>query len=139
MSRPRGREAAFQILFSSEFQEIDLSAALQAYEGAHGELPPASRVFAQELLDGILGNREALDRAIEEVSEHWRIDRMGRVERTALRLGAFEILHRDDVPDPVAIDCAVELAKKYGGDEAAGFANGILDAVMRRKGGAPAA
>jgi N utilization substance protein B len=133
MSRPRGREAAFRILFAAEFQDEPSAAALAAYEGIHGVLPEAGRRYALDLLDGVAGARAEIDREIEATSEHWRLDRMGRVERTALRLGAFEILRRDDVPDPVAIDCAVELAKVYGGQEAAAFVNGILDALMRRK------
>lgn len=133
MSRPRGREAAFRILFSAEFQEIDPAAALEAYQRVHGRLPPAAAAFAADLLAGVTARRADLDREIEALSEHWRIDRMGRVERTALRLGGFEILHRPDVPDPVAIDCAVELAKVHGGEEAGGFVNGILDALMRKK------
>jgi transcription antitermination protein NusB len=91
--------------------------------------------FARELVEGVDSHREELDRLISENAVGWAIDRIAPLERAILRVAIFEILHRPDVPDEVAIDEAVETAKVYSGAEAPGFVNGILGGVMKRLSG----
>lgn len=101
--------------------------------------PPAGIVdFAKELVLGIWKNREALDRIIGKSSLNWRLERMSYVDRNILRIGAFELLHKEDIPPKVSIDEAVELGKRFGTEESGAFINGILDNIYDTvKGGSP--
>jgi len=83
--------------------------------------------FALELVRGVLDFREEIDKRIRSLSEHWRLERMSIVDRNILRLGAYEVLYRPDIPPKVTIDEAVELAKEYGDEKSGSFVNGILD------------
>jgi N utilization substance protein B len=87
--------------------------------------------FTHDLVDGALEFREELDALIARYAHGWTIDRIAPLERNILRVALFEMLHRTDVPDEVAIDEAVEAAKELCAAEAAGFVNGILGAVKR--------
>ena len=87
--------------------------------------------FTRELVDGVLREREALDELIARHASGWTLDRIAPLERSILRVALYEMLHRPDIPDEVAIDEAVEAAKELCAAEAAGFVNGILGAVER--------
>ena len=87
--------------------------------------------FTRELLEGTQREREALDELISGHSVGWTLDRIAPLERNILRVALFELLHRPDVPDEVAIDEAVEAAKELCSSEAPSFVNGILGAVQR--------
>jgi N utilization substance protein B len=87
--------------------------------------------FTRELTDGVLRDRDELDVLIERHSVGWTLDRIAPLERSILRVALYEMLHRPDVPDEVAIDEAVEAAKELCAAEASGFVNGILGAVKR--------
>ena len=93
-------------------------------------VPPESRAYAAELVRGVYREREALDARIQSVSSRWRVDRMARVDRNILRMGAFELLHRaGEVPRTVAINEALEVAKTFGTAESSAFINGLLDRI----------
>ena len=85
--------------------------------------------FTRELIDGVLHHQDELDALIERYARGWSLDRIAPLERSILRLALYEMLHRPDVPDEVAIDEAVEAAKELCAAEAPGFVNGILGAV----------
>ena len=89
--------------------------------------------FTRELVDGTLAQRESLDALIERHATGWTLDRIAPLERNILRVALFEMLHRTDVPDEVAIDEAVEAAKELCGADAPGFVTGILGAVERER------
>jgi N utilization substance protein B len=89
--------------------------------------------FALELMQGALTFRETIDQRLSALSEHWRLERMSMVDRNILRLGAYEILFRSDIPPKVSIDEAVELAKEYGDEKSGGFVNGILDTLAEQR------
>jgi N utilization substance protein B len=93
-----------------------------------GELDP----YAQELVDGVAAEAEGLDARIDDASSEWSVDRLGALERNALRIALFE-LDRGDVPLEAAIDEAVSLAKRYSSEEAGRLVNGILGRVVREK------
>jgi N utilization substance protein B len=107
--------------------------ALNAYWG-HLEGPAAGRAYGDELVRGVMAARDKIDDAIRAANPVWRIERMARVDRNILRVAAFEMLHRDDVPAHVAIDEAVELAKRFGTEDSPAFVNGTLDKVARANG-----
>ena len=94
-------------------------------------LPKDASPFTRELVDGTLAHQDELDALIERYAHNWTLDRIAPLERSILRVALYEILHRTDVPDEVAIDEAVEAAKELCAAEAPGFVNGILGAVVK--------
>ncbi len=134
-SRRLGREIAFQTLYSINFGEkIDPVLAKRAYKNFFEDRKQTpydvkGHEFARELIEGTLQNLRVLDVTIDKFSTNWKIERIGKIEITLLRLAIYEMLFRDDVPIKVAIDEAVELAKKFGDINSRKFINGILDAV----------
>jgi N utilization substance protein B len=94
-------------------------------------MPRDASAFSRELVDGVLHEQESLDVLIQRHSVGWPLDRIAPLERSILRVALYEMLHRPDVPDEVAIDEAVEAAKELCAAEAAGFVNGILGTVKR--------
>jgi transcription antitermination protein NusB len=93
--------------------------------------PPAVTEFTRDLIEGVEACRDELDDLIEAQAIGWHVDRIAPLERAILRVALFEMLHRPDVPDEVAIDEAVEITKLYCGREATGFVNGILGGVLK--------
>jgi len=89
--------------------------------------------FTRELVEGVAANQDDLDALIEEQAIDWSIERIAPLERAILRVALFEIVHRPDIPDEVAIDEAVETAKLYCGAQAPGFVNGILGGILKRE------
>jgi N utilization substance protein B len=145
-SRRRAREFALQALFAVDIGQSGGPAALSALWGAMVDgLPESSGLeaapaeademeFALGIVRGVLDDLPALDARIEAASTNWRLPRMPAVDRNILRVGAFEILHRGDVPAPVVINEALEIAKKFGGAESRAFVNGILDRIAKESG-----
>jgi N utilization substance protein B len=124
--RTRGREIALQVLYMQEVNpDVDPAEILRFVQRRLRE--PELRAFALRLVDGVKKNRAAIDRNISEVAENWRIDRMADIDRNILRLGAFEILFHAQTPKKVAINEALELAKRYSTSHSSRFVNGILD------------
>ncbi len=127
--RTRGREIALQVLYQLEQNpgqatgEVDRFIARRLRE-------PKLCAFAHALVDGVLKHQVRIDALISEVAENWRLDRMAAIDRNILRLGAYELLYCDDVPTKVAINEALELAKRYSTAQSSRFVNGILDRLQ---------
>ncbi len=129
--RTKAREAAFQVVYQNDLNPRNDPAADHALlEKQLGDTKLAQ--FACTLVDGVDRHRQQLDEQIDRVAEHWSLKRMAATDRNLLRLGAFEILYTD-TPDPVAIDEAINLAKRFGSAQSAQFVNGILDRLMHGK------
>ena len=96
-------------------------------------VPRDASLFTKELVEGVEVEQEDIDALIERYSEGWTLERIAPVERNILRVALHEMLHRDDVPDEVAIDEAIEAAKELCSAEAPKFVNGILGAVQREQ------
>lgn len=96
-----------------------------AYLGANRE----GESFANTLVRGWASERERIDEIIRDVSQHWRLERMAKVDRNILRLATYELMAMDDVPRRVTLNEAVELAKRFGSEGSAGFVNGVLDRI----------
>jgi transcription antitermination protein NusB len=94
-------------------------------------LPKETSAFTHELVDGVLEHQDELDTLIARHARNWTLDRIAPLERAILRVALYEMLHRTDVPDEVAIDEAVEAAKELCAAEAPGFVNGILGSVKK--------
>jgi transcription antitermination protein NusB len=103
----------------------------QAISDFWRELPgdAEGRQYADDLVRGVRRDATKLDERIRAASQNWRLERMARIDRNALRLGAYELLTRTDVPRAVVLDEAVELAKRFGGEESSKFVNGVLDRI----------
>ena len=133
--RRRAREIALQALFQWEAAGNPLETGL---EWAATEYDPGEEVlaFAAELAQGVTRHRLDIDGLIARYARDWDLDRLARVDRNILRLGIYELLYagRPDVPPPVAINEAVELAKRYSSEDAARFVNGILGQLARDRG-----
>src|SRR5258706_33956 len=95
------------------------------------ELPgdAEGREYADSLVRGVRSALDKVDERIRAASQNWRLERMSRIDRNALRLGAYELMTRAEVPRAVILDEAVELAKRFGSDESGGFVNGVLDRI----------
>jgi len=114
-------------------------AAVFAYyqQDVTGQAKPDPKLtpFARDLVEGVEAHRSELDQLIADLAIGWELGRIAPLERAILRVALFEIIHRPDIPDEVAIDEAIETAKTYCGAEAPAFVNGILGGVMKRLSG----
>jgi len=127
--RTKARERAVQALYQIDVAATDLDEALSRFWKSFEPVEREVMQVAEELVRGVARHRRELDAAIEAVSQNWRLDRMARVDRNVLRLAAFELLHRGDVPVKVVINEAIELGKKFGSESSGAFINGVLDRV----------
>lgn len=132
MSRTELREHIFRMLFRIEFNDVEEMKAQEAFY--FDELEEATGKDQEYILDkyrAIVEKKEEIDTLLNEVSEGWKTSRMNRVDLTILRLAVYEIKWDEDVPVGVAINEAVELAKKYSSDDGPSFVNGILAKVVK--------
>ncbi len=131
-SRRKARECALQMLFAADVADMSSDDVVRSYWAELGEpeLDDSAREFATRLATGTLANLELLDERIRSRAEHWRIPRMAVVDRNILRLAVYEFLY-EPTPRTVAINEALEIARRFSTYEATQFINGILDAVKR--------
>jgi transcription antitermination protein NusB len=129
--RSRAREVALQVLFQDDLNPGGNPA--QADQFLRARLKVEELVaFAQSLVAGVRRNRAELDQLLDRMADNWSLSRMATTDRNVLRLGAFEILY-SDTPARVAINEAVELAKRFGSGQSAQFVNGILDRFLEKQ------
>lgn len=131
MKRNEAREQAFLLLFSSEFQGEVSAEEVIANAKEAGEYE--SDAYTRRLVEGVLENRSDIDAAISEKLTKWKIGRLPKTSLAILRVGCYEILYCEDVPDSVAINEAVELAKRFGSERDFAFINGVLGNIARGK------
>lgn len=132
MGRREQRESIFQLLFMTEFNATEEMAEQRAlYLEGIEKLKEKDQVYIQDKFEKICEKQPELDEILNKTSKGWKTSRMGKVDLTILRLAAFEILFDEDVPNGVAINEAVELAKKFGGDESPSFINGVLGKLVK--------
>jgi N utilization substance protein B len=128
--RSRAREVALQLLFQHdhnknvERQEIERFVADRLQEGGLQQ-------FCLGLYDGVLARGTDIDEKLATAAENWRLPRMAGVDRNILRLGAYELLHSPETPNAVALDEAIQLARRYGSADSPAFVNGVLDCLRQ--------
>jgi N utilization substance protein B len=127
-ARSKARKRAVDVLYESDVRSVDAIGIL-AERVALAD-PPVND-YTVDLVEGVSANRERIDEILADFADGWTVARMPDVDRAVLRLGVFELLWRDEVPDAVAIDEAVELAKSLSTDESPRFINGVLAKVLR--------
>lgn len=130
-TRRRGREAALQLLYAIEMTHADVEAVL-ASSWAHTLTAARTREFTGALLRGVIACRDDIDALIREWSANWSLERIGLVERNILRFAIYELLFMPEIPPNVTINEAIEVAKRYGSEDAPSFINGILDRIKNQ-------
>ena len=132
-ARTKARKRALDILFQADVRGDDVATILaaEAKRAASEPAREASWLYAREIVDGVIDNRDAIDEQITTFSKDWSLTRMPAVDRAVLRLAAWEILYNDAVPTAVAIDEAVELAKEFSTDDSPSFVHGVLARIAR--------
>jgi transcription antitermination factor NusB len=131
--RTRARELATKFLYQADItgsKEIT-DAMIQAFLGESTDNPEVG-AFATELVKGYWEKRQIIDKRIEEVSHNWKLDRMAAIDRNIIRLGAYELMFRTDVPALVSINEAIEMAKKFSTRKSGPFVNGLLDSLRKK-------
>ena len=132
MSRRKSRELALKILFQKEYQISSVEEVLNHFINLpdHEEnYSEKHKEFALEILKGCQEKKQHIDQVIENVSKNWRVSRMSPVDLNIIRIAAFEILYRPDIPRNTSINEAVELAKLFGEKASPSFVNGVLDRI----------
>jgi len=135
--RRRSRQRALQVLFQCDLAKQPVERAISSmYETlwieSEDDSPPEPDEFMEQLATGAMENRDEMDKHIAEKAQHWTIERMPVVDRNILRLAVYE-LTRQLSPPAVVIDEALELARRFSGEESVSFINGVLDAVYREQ------
>lgn len=141
MARHRARQQALQLLYQWDIRRTPLEDILRGYYESlliseESPIRPRRDVFAEGLFAGAVKEIAGIDEQITRHAEHWKLQRMPSVDRNILRLAAYEMLHTE-TPPAVAIDEALELARRFSGEESVHFVNGVLDAIRKGIGVAP--
>ena len=129
-SRRKSRELALQMLFQWEVGKHPPANVLLTFLDPEKKDAPAES-FARRLFEGAVGEVLTLDAMLREHSKNWRLERMAAVDRNVLRLALFELLHHPETPPAVVINEALEIARRFSGEDSAEFVNGVLDAVRK--------
>lgn len=132
MGRRQAREAALKTLFQVELGGAQPDFALQQII-LEDKLSEKEINFTRHLVEGVLARQKEMDKMLAELSTEWSLERMANMDRMVLRLATYELLFCPDVPVPVAISEAVELAKLYSTGQSGRFVNGILSTVAKLK------
>jgi N utilization substance protein B len=127
-ARSKARKRALDVLYAAEMRDQEPVEALEAAIAA-GEGP--SNPYTEALVRGVTEHRERIDELLGQYAEGWTLERMPAVDRTALRIGAFELLYADDVPPAVAVTEAVTLVRNLSTDDSPSFVNGVLGSMLR--------
>lgn len=130
-ARRKARECALQMLFQYDLARQPVDELIQTYWGELAEAADEVRDFANDLTKGVISHLEEIDDRIRQRTEHWRIPRMAVVDRNLLRLAVYEFMYQHQTPKTVAINEALEIARRFSTHEATQFVNGILDAIKR--------
>lgn len=131
-ARTKARKRAVDALFAADLRDGMPNELLDAAERASEDRASQGEIFsyAREAVLGVLQHQVEIDDQLETYAQGWSLNRMPALDRAILRLATWEIMFNDQVPDAVAIDEAVELAKEYSTDSSAGFVNGLLGKIV---------
>jgi transcription antitermination protein NusB len=132
MSRKEARESAMQLIYQIGVGETNAEESLSSYyDNLEENLTDDEKSYIDECVSGVEKNISKIDSYIEKFSKGWKINRIAKVDIAIMRLALYEMLYKEDVPKVVAVNEAIELAKKFGGENSPGFINGILGNVIR--------
>ncbi|MBF0387461.1 MAG: transcription antitermination factor NusB [Candidatus Omnitrophica bacterium] len=131
--RSVARECALKILYQVELIKISPERAIPSFWEQEEDHTEDVRAFAADIVINVRARVEDLDRKISEYATNWQVSRMAVIDRNVLRIGVYELMYATGIPPKVAINEAVELAKKYGDMESSKFVNGILDKIHKQE------
>lgn len=131
--RTFARECALKILYQLDITKYSIEEAFAYFWQDELEIDGDIKEFVMRLVKGTKENIALIDKKISGYATNWELDRMAIVDKNILRMGCFELLFLEDIPPKVAINEAVDLAKKYSGDESGKFVNGILDKIKSER------
>ncbi len=133
--RTKAREYVLQMLYQVDITRGNWQEILKSFWETNEEhdISDELKGFSAELLGGVVEHMQEIDKKISRYAANWQLERMAFVDRNIMRLGCFELIFREDIPPKVAINEAVELAKKYSGLESGKFVNAILDQIKIEK------
>lgn len=129
-ARSKARKRALDILFAADLRG---ESAVDALDRAIEEGNAPTNAYTAELVRGVVERRDRIDEVLRQFSQAWTLERMPAVDRNVLRIGVYELLFCDDVPDPVAVSEAMALVTELSTDESPQFVNGVLGAIQRSK------
>lgn len=132
--RTQARECALKILYAIDITKEDAAKCVNNFWLSQDEIKPEIRHFAEAIVEGVQANRPEIDKVITAHATNWELERMAVIDRNILRQAAYELIFSDDIPPKVAINEAIELAKKYGDKDSGKFVNGVLDKISKVKG-----
>ena len=132
--RTKARECVLKILYALDITKEDPEKCIEIFWQSNEELEPQVRAFADTLVLGVSKNKELIDKVITEHATNWELKRMAVIDRNILRFATHELLFMDDIPPKVAINEAIDIAKKYGDKDSGKFVNGILDKINKVEG-----
>ena len=135
--RRSSRELALKFLYQSEFSENHSEELLDQFL-EQADCKDEVEGYMRELVTAVFSHKDEIDSAIQKFSEHWALDRMTLIDRNILRMGVCELVYMDSVPPKVAINEAVDIAKKFGNEDSPDFINGLLDHIFKDRGISPA-
>src|SRR3954466_15444466 len=127
-ARSKARKRALDVLYAAELRAQD---PVEALESAIAEGEGPTNPYTESLVRGVSQHRERIDELLGQYAQGWTLDRMPAVDRNALRIGVFELLYADEVPDVVAVSEAVALVRNLSTDESPAFVNGVLGSMLR--------
>jgi len=129
-SRRKSRQFALQLLYAYEIYQ----SGFESYKKDFWEDKPVSdrvKEYTIKIVDGVLENQVKIDSMIQDKLNNWKLSRISSIERNILRIAVFEFLNGEDIPKPVIINEAIEIAKRFGDGDSGHFVNGVLDAVRK--------
>ena len=129
-TRRKGRELALQALYQIEITGDHSAGAVDLFL-RHFEGTAKAKEFARRLVSGVISQRPAIDQAIEQSSENWKLARLAKVDLVILRMATYELVFCPDIPSTVSLDEAIEIGKRFGSADSANFINGVLDQISR--------
>lgn len=134
MSRRNARKHIFNLVFQTEFNvETDIKETIETYTEEYEDFQKGESDFVSREYRGILANIESIDSYIDKYAIGWSVQRLAKTDLAILRMGVYEIIFDDEIPDAVAVNEAVELAKEFSGNKAPAFINAVLSKIVKSK------
>lgn len=132
--RTKAREHALKILYAIDITKDTPRKCSDDFWQSSDEKDGDVKAFANSLVLGVCGARKAIDKLISDYATNWQLDRMAVIDRNILRFAVYELLYMEDIPPKVAINEAIDIAKKYGDKDSGKFVNGVLDKINKMEG-----
>ncbi len=130
MNRKLSREKTMEILFGMTLSKDSIEEAVEGFiDNYEGDIKEIDLTYVKQALIGIENNKEAIDKIIEENLHNWKLERISKVNLSILRLSTYEVLYDTEIPRSVAINEALEIARRYSDEKSVGFINGVLDKI----------